>query len=293
MKIFPLFFIAMIATACAGLPNPAPSAPNAPGAAPAATVANNAAVAVIAHRGGAGLAPENTLASFRNGLSLNADYLEMDAHLTQDGVVVIIHDDTIDRTTDGAGRIHDFALADLQKFNAASKYANGTTERQMIPTLAQVLDTVKPTKARIEVEIKVPPWGRDAGIEQKILDEISSRQMLDRVQISSFDFNVLKEVKKLNPRMKTVALVTAGFYRANDVSQPAKIAEQIQALGAEFFASNKDFLSPGLVEEMRQRKIQVEVWTVDSDTEMKKFIAMGVDGIITNRPDTLNRVLGR
>lgn len=283
----------MFTTGCAGLSNPAPSAPNAPGAAPAASVASNRSVAVIAHRGGAGLAPENTLASFRNGLSLNADYLEMDAQLTLDGIPVIIHDDTIDRTTDGKGRVADIPLEKLQLYNAAAKYANGTTERQSIPTFAQVLELAKRTPARIEVEIKVPATGRQKGIEQLMLDTIEDFEMRDRVQISSFDFDVLRDLKKLSVRTRTVALVTFDYFRVNDISQPAKIAEQIKGLGVEVFAANKDLLTPPLVEEMHQRKILVEAWTVDAEAEMKKFIAMGVDGIITNRPDTLNRVLGR
>jgi len=292
----PLLFLVAIgfaATACSGLPNPAPIAPNAPGAAPATIVATNAAVAVIAHRGGAGLAPENTLGSFRSGIALNADFLEMDAQLTQDGIPVIIHDDTIDRTTDGKGLVANFPLDKLQLFNAAAKYANGTTERQVIPTFGQVLELAKRSHARIEVEIKVPAQGRQKGIEQLMLDTIEEYEMRDRVQISSFDFEVLRDLKKLSTRTRTVALVTFDYFRVNDISQPAKIAEQMKGIGVEVFAPVKDLTTPQLVQEMHQRKILVEVWTVDTEAEMKKFIAMGVDGIITNRPDILNRVLGR
>lgn len=248
---------------------------------------------IIAHRGGAGLAPENTLASFRNGLVLNADVLEMDAHLTKDGVVVIIHDPTLERTTDGTGRVADFTLAQLQAFNAAAKYAGGATERQAIPTFAQVLDLVKPTTARIEVEIKVPPQGRYPGIEQKMIDEIPARGMIDRVQISSFDFDTLKQVKAISPKTKTVALLTFDYFRANDINQPAATVEQMQSIGADIIAVNKELLTAKLVQEAQNRKVKVEVWTVDTEEEMKKFIAMGVDGIITNRPDVLKRVLGR
>ncbi len=291
--------VAIFATACA-----LPAAPTLAPTQPAPTaMAPRKPIAVIAHRGGAGLAPENTLASFRNGLALNSDFLEMDAHLTKDGVVVIIHDPTLDRTTDGKGRITDFTLAQLQSLNAAAAYANGTTERQAIPTLAQVLELVKPTNARIEVEIKLGAQNsRYAGIEQKMIDEISARGMLDRVQISSFDFDVLKEVKRVSPagnrgisdpRTKTVALISGDYFRMNDLNQPAKIIDQMQAIGAEIIAINKDFLGAKLVEEAHSRKMQIEVWTVDKEDEMKKFIAMGVDGIISNRPDTLKRVLGR
>lgn len=256
--------------------------------------APNKSVAIIAHRGGAGLAPENTLASFRNGLALNADYVEMDAQLSKDGVVVIIHDPTINRTTDGKGNVVDFTLTQLQTFNAAAAYANGTTERQAIPTFAQVLDLAKPTNVRVEVEVKLTAQNaRYPGLEQKMIDEINAHGMLDRVQISSFDFDSLKEVKKISPRTRTVALISSDYFRSNDISQPVKTVDQMQGLGVEIIAINKDFLGVKLIEEAHIRKIQIEVWTVDKEEEMNKFIAMSVDGIISNRPDVLKRVLGR
>ncbi len=248
---------------------------------------------IIAHRGGAGLAPENTLASFRNGLALNADVLEMDAHLTKDGVAVIIHDPTLERTTDGTGRVADFTLAQLQTFNAAAKYAGGATERQAIPTFAQVLDLAKPTNARIEVEIKVPPQGRYPGIEQKMIDEISAHEMLNRVQISSFDFDTLKQVKAISSKTKTVALLTFDYFRGKDLYQAGASIEEMKKIGADVIAVNKELLIPALVQEAHERGLKVEVWTVDAEEEMKKFVTMGVDGIITNRPDVLKRVLGR
>src|SRR5712691_10674237 len=123
MKLFLYIFLPPLLASCATAPTATPaSVPIQPISTQPIT---NNSVGVIAHRGGAGLAPENTLASFRNGLALNADILEMDAHLSKDGVVVIIHDDTIDRTTDGRGRVADYTLAQLQSFNAAATYANG------------------------------------------------------------------------------------------------------------------------------------------------------------------------
>ncbi|MBI3915135.1 MAG: hypothetical protein HY327_13240 [Chloroflexi bacterium] len=281
-----IFFILPFLAACAAVPTEA--TPIQPTGAP-----TGADVAVIAHRGGAGLAPENTLASFKNGLALDVDVLEMDTHLTKDGIVVVFHDATIERTTDGKGRVADFTLAELQKFNAAAQYAGGTTEKQSVPTFAQVLDLAKPTRARIEVEIKVPVPGRYAGIEQKLLDEIAARAMLERVQVSSFDFGVLKDLKTLNPRVTTVALLSLDYFRAVDINQPARVIDQIRALDAAFIAVNKDLLTPALVQEAQKRGIQVEVWTVDREEEMKKFAEMKVDGIISNRPDILKRVLGK
>ncbi len=136
-----IFFALVSLTACA-----APAAPTA--ALAPSPVAPSKTILISAHRGGAALAPENTLASFRNGIALGADFLEMDVHLTKDGMPVIIHDATIDRTTDGAGRVADFTLAQLQAFNAAAKFA-GATEKQVVPTLAQVLDLAKPTSVKL------------------------------------------------------------------------------------------------------------------------------------------------
>jgi glycerophosphoryl diester phosphodiesterase len=291
-SIFLLF--AIIVTACSGSPQPAPVAPNVTSAAPAATTAPNASVLIVAHRGGAGLAPENTLASFRNGIAIGADFVEMDANLTKDGVVVIIHDPTIDRTTDGKGRVVDYTLAELQKFNDAAKYANGTTEPQVIPTFDQVLDLVKPTQARMETEIKLDDKNnRYPGMEQKMIDSITAHQMLDRVQISSFSYEALRDVKKLSPRTKTVANIDVTFFRTNDITQPAKTIELMQSYGVDILSVNMDVLSPLLVQEAHKKNIAVEPWTVDTEDAMKKFIAMGADAIITNRPDILKRVLGR
>ncbi|MBI1801646.1 MAG: hypothetical protein HY259_15600 [Chloroflexi bacterium] len=300
MTRYTSIFVALLVSACA----PAAGAP--PTAAPAVSLSNAPAaaspysllptsyslVSVIAHRGGAGLAPENTLASFKNGIALGADFIEMDTHLSQDGIVMVIHDPTLERTTDGAGPVAAKTQAELQKLNAAAKFQNGKVEPQPVPTFAQVLDLVKASAGvRVEVEIKLPLQGRYAGIEEKLLKEVSDRGLESRVQVSSFDFDTLKEVKRLNPRIKTVALMSVEFFRAAPPDQPAKVVGAAQAAGADLIAVNKDLLTAGMVAEAHQRGLKVEVWTVDSEVEMQKFIRMGVDGIISNQPDVLKKVV--
>ena len=261
---------------------------------PAATQTSQptSSVLVIAHRGGAGLMPENTLAAFKNGIALKSDFIEMDAHLSKDGVPVIIHDATLERTTDGFGSISSFTLAQLQTYNAAAKSLS-VSSKEPIPTFAQVLDLAKPTNVKVEVEIKVPPQGRYHGIEQKLIDEIIAHDMIDRAQISSFNMDVIKDVKALNPKIKTVALMSVDYFRAYDVNTPKTIIDHVTSLGAEIIDVNKDYLNAKLVQEARARKIIVEVWTVDNESDMKKFIALGVDGIISNRPDKLKEVVGK
>ncbi len=248
---------------------------------------------IIAHRGGANLAPENTLAAFRNGIALGADVIEMDTHFSKDGVVMVIHDPTLERTTDGTGRVADKTAADLQALNAAAKFKDGTFEPQPVPTFAQVLDLLKGNSVRVEVEIKVPPQGRYIGIEEKLVKEVVDRHLVERVQVSSFDFDVLKDVKRVNPKIKTVALITSDFFRRVPLDQPTKVVEAVQTVGAEILAVNQDFLKAPIVAEAHARGLKVEVWTVDRESEMQKFITMGVDGITTNQPALLKKVVTR
>lgn len=284
MRKFSLTIILFLLAACS--PPAASNTPRAPAPAAAPTIL------ISAHRGGAALAPENTLAAFRNGIALGADFLEMDVHLTKDGVPVVIHDATIDRTTDGAGRVADFTLAQLQSFNAAAKYA-GATERQVIPTLAQVLDLAQPTSVQLEIEIKATADnGRYPGIEQKVIDVIAARGMLDRVRIMAFEFDTLQRVRAIDPKLKTTALFTYDYFRSHDLDQPAAVIGDVASF-ADGIGVNKDLLTPQLVQQAHNRKMIVDVWTVDSEAEMLRFVAMGVDSITSNRPDLVKRVLGR
>lgn len=304
MKIFPAIILSIFLVACNAVTStPEPTAnvsgiltataPQKPSSASAATSsAPSVAVLVVAHRGGAGLMPENTLASFRNGIALGADFIEMDVHLTKDGVPVIIHDPTVDRTSDGKGAVNSFTLTELQAFNAAAKF-QGASEKQAFPTLGQVLDLAKPTSVKLEVEIKTDASAkRYPDIEQKVLSEITTRGMLDRVKIMAFEFDTLKQIRVLNPKVTTVALMTTDYFRAKIPSQPSAIAEQVAPF-SDGIGIDKSFLTPNLVQEAHARKLAVGVWTVDTEAEMQKFIAMGVDGITSNRPDILKRTLGR
>lgn len=247
-----------------------------------------------AHRGGAALAPENTLASFRNGLKFNPDFLEMDVHLTKDGVPVVIHDGTIDRTTNGSGRVVNYTLAELQEFNAAAKFSGGDFGPQVIPAFAQVLDLAKDTGVRVEVEIKpTADVLRYNGIEQKVLDELAARGMLDRARIMAFEFDTLLRAKEIRPHVQTIALLSLAFLGNTTAYQPVPALDYIATIGVDGIGVNKDLVKHTLVDEAHRRGMRVGLWTVDSEEEIKKFIGMGVDSITTNRPDVLSKILGR
>lgn len=305
MKRIPAIIISILLAACATPPVATPTlepavalppitvaATNAPAATTTPAAPGNRSVLLVAHRGGAGLAPENTLASFKNGIALGADFIEMDVHLSKDGVVMVIHDPTLDRTTDAQGRVGDFTMVELQAMNDAAKFP-GATSKEPVPTLGQVLDLAKPANVRLEVEIKLGADGKPyPGIAQKTLDEINARGMLDRVKIMAFEFETLKEIRAIAPKAFTVALMTTDYFRRRSIDQPAAIVDEVAPF-ANAIGVDKNFLTPQLTQEAHNRNLAVGVWTVDTEADMNKFIKMGVDGITTNRPDILKAVLGR
>ena len=252
------------------------------------------AVLISAHRGGVALAPENTLASFRRGMEFKPDFLELDVHLTRDGIPVAIHDSTIDRTTNGSGRVVNFTFAELQQFNAAAKFTGGPVEKQGIPSFGQVLDLVQDTDLRLEVEVKPTADGlRYAGIEQKVVDDLAARNMLGRARILAFEFDTLLRVKAIHPQMQTIALLSLAYLGDTSAYEPVAALNHIQTMKADGIGVNKDLVTAALVEEAHRRALRVGVWTVDAEEEMARFIALGVDSITTNRPDVLKKVLER
>jgi len=245
---------------------------------------------VVAHRGGAALAPENTLAAFENALKLGVDMVECDVHLSQDGQVVVMHDPDVSRTTNGSGQIGELTLADLKQLNAAAKFPGGYAA-QTIPTLAELLDLVK-GKAGIQIEIKVNAVGaRYPGIAQKVIDLVNARGMTNEVIIISFDFPTLKQVKTIDARIKTGALVRADWFLRRKPDQ--SVSEAIEQTGADYFMPTASPVNQAIVEAAHARGIKMGVWTVDTSSDMKRYAGYGVDAITTNRPDELKRVLGR
>ncbi|MBI5650711.1 MAG: glycerophosphodiester phosphodiesterase [Chloroflexi bacterium] len=277
------------------------SAPVAPTSTPmlapttlAPTISTMKTPLVVAHRGGAALMPENTLAAFENALQLGVDQVECDVHLSKDGELIVMHDPNVATTTNGSGLISDLTLAELKKLNAAAKNAKGGVTQQEIPTLAQVLDLTK-ARAGIQIEIKVDARGaRYLGIEKKVIDLVNARGMTNDVIIISFDFPTLKEIKAIDPRLKTGAIVNAQWFGARMLASPEQIvSEIIETTGADFFLPTSTTVTEALVRAVHARGLKIGTWTVNTAGEMKRLADWGVDGITTNNPDELKKVLGR
>jgi len=261
---------------------------------PSPTVQTWPNVLVVAHRGGAALAPENTLGAFANALKIGVDMVECDVHLSKDGELVIMHDPDLSRTTDGNGFIFQLNYADIRKFNAAAKFKASPWPSEPVPTLGEVLDLAK-GKAKVQIEIKVEKiFGRYTGIEQKVIDAVNARGMADDVIIISFDFPTIADVKKLDGRFKTGALMSTATLNLNAKKPHAEyVNEVLGQTGADYIMPSSAGVSDLLVNAVHDRGLKIGVWTVNSEGEMRRMAEWGVDAITTNDPVLLKQVLGK
>lgn len=269
-------------------------APGVPASPPAEPVLSppSPRVLKVAHRGGAGLAPENTLAAFNMGLAHGADFLELDIHMSKDGQLVVMHDALLERTTNASGEVSDYTAAELAALDASARYSGANApERQPVPTLDQVLALAK-GRAAVQIEIKLrADKTRYPGIEAKLVELLRAQGMLDDVMVLSFDFPTLQKIKEIEPRLKTCALISTAYLQGVGRGGPEKVAEEMAALGVEYVGVNHTWLSDALLAALTARGLQVGVWTVNDVETMRKFAAKGVAFITSDRPDLLRRVL--
>ena len=228
---------------------------------------------VIAHRGASAAAPENTLAAFRMAADLGADGVELDVRRTVDGQLVVIHDASVDRTTDGTGRVAALTLDQLRRFDAGRKF--GPPFRgERIPLLSKVFEALG-GRLLVDVEVKA------AGVEAALLDLIKKMQMVDSVLISSFDAQVVAHVRDLAPEMPAGLLQSAADpYAAVSVRATAYLPE-VTALTADVVAS------------CRSHGLRVITWTVRTEEEARQALRVGVDGIIADDPTLIRKMLAR
>jgi len=236
-------------------------------------------VKCIAHRGASAYAPENTLASFKKAIEQKADFFECDVHLTKDGEVVVIHDDYVDRTTNGKGQVKDKTLKELKELDAGSWFFSDYAGEK-IPTLEETLDIAK-GKIGVVIEIKNGP-NFYKGIEEKVVDLVKKKDMVDDVVVISFDHACLKKINKIAPKIKTGVLYYGNILNASDVARAA---------GAKMIAAAHQLATKSLIKDAHKNNMVVNLWTIDDPDVMKKFIDMGVDAISTNKPDVLLEVL--
>ena len=232
---------------------------------------------IIAHRGASAEAPENTLAAFRRALQIGVDGVELDTHLTADGVPVVIHDPLLERTTDGAGLVNDLDLAALRRLDAGRRFGEGFAGER-IPTLAEALEMLR--RVRVIIEIKNGPLYYPA-IASRVLTTVAEIGH-PAVTLSSFDHHVLLGVRGAAPELPTAVL-----YAARPID-PVRMAHEA---GAGALHPNWAYVTPDVVASAHAAGLRVETWTVDEPDHLRHILATGVDGVMTNRPERMRAIL--
>ncbi len=273
-------------------------------------MSNTTPVVVMAHRGFRGIAPENTLYAARKGWESGAEYWELDVAASSDGELVVIHDNTLKRTTDAEERfpgrnpwsVYDFSLAELKSLDAGSWYGKTDPFGQIaagrilpaeleqfeglrIPTLREALLLTKELAWKVNVEIK-DAAGRpcDAWIVEKTAALIVELGLVEQVLVSSFNHSYLARMKKAEPRIPVAALID------KPLADPLTI---LRSLGAVALNPNYTHLDEKTVWKLREAGFGVLVWTPDEPADMKKLLEWGVTGLITDFPDRALTLLGR
>jgi len=246
---------------------------------------------ILAHRGASAYAPENTIAAFLLARELGADGIELDVQLTQDKIPIVIHDDTVERTTDSKGRVSELTIAQIAQLDAGS-WKTEDYRGEPIPTLAQVFDALadwldpnaRPHPALINVELKTERLITD-GLERETLNVIARYGLQDRILISSFSPLALYRTKQINPRLRR------GLLYDNSMPIYFRRAWLRPWLALKALHPEHTMIDAPYMQWARRKKLQVNTWTVDDPAEAQRLAELGVNALITNQPDTIRGAL--
>lgn len=235
----------------------------------------------IAHRGFSGHYPENTMEAFRRAVEVGCDGIETDLHMTKDGVIVICHDEKIDRTTNGTGFIANYNYKELCKFDAGIKHGE-QFKGERIPSIDEFLDYVRDKDLLINFELKNNIISYEE-MEKKVIEKVYGFNMEKNVILSSFNHYSMIHAKQIDSSIKTGLLYQAIIY---------KIDEYVESVGADalhpFYPA---VMNKNIVEDIKKKGIMINAYTVNEQEDMKSLIELGIDGIITNYPDKLKKVI--
>lgn len=235
---------------------------------------------IFAHRGASGNYPENTIAAFKEAARLPVYGVEFDVHMTADGELVVIHDESIDRTSDGTGYMKDLSLAELKEYDFGSWFSS-EFQGETIPTLAEVLDVFDSTGHRLNIELKSDIFSYE-GMVAKVLDLIAERQMDSRVIISSFDHSAIRTVKQLKPQIETAALFMEVLVHPLDYLQKIPADALHILFPAAIRPSMAEVINSGL---------PVRTFTVNDETYATMLKKAGVQSIFTDYPEKMHCLL--
>ncbi|HVO58460.1 MAG TPA: glycerophosphodiester phosphodiesterase family protein [Dongiaceae bacterium] len=234
----------------------------------------------IAHRGASGHAPENTLAAFRKAVAMGAAFIETDLQLSRDARLVAIHDDTVNRTTNGQGGVHDLTLAELRRLDAGSWFGSEFAGER-IPTVEEILEFARKHDVVFYLELK--PAGSWGG-EHALVSALRESKEIARSAVISFDPAIILNIRNLEPTLMTGLLYEGQL--------PDPIAKAVE-IGARQLAVRGDLVTPRLLKEAREKDLQVICWTVNHPAHMRLLAEAGVNGIMSDYPDRLLEVTRR
>lgn len=235
---------------------------------------------ILGHRGASGYAPENTRAAFLKALEMGADGVELDVQLTKDGILIVNHDEWIDRTSDGHGWIKDYTLEELRQFNFNRNFPEYGP--QQIMTLAEVFDIFKPTGKLINIELKTGVFNYP-GIVKKTLRLVKEYGMEKQVFYSSFNHYTCLSVKKLDPQAYVGFLVSDTIINLPDYCLKHKMDAVHPAL---YLAQDADF-----VRECHEKGLDINVWTVNEPEHLQMAKQLNLTTVITNYPDRARNII--
>lgn len=251
---------------------------------------------LFAHRGASANFPENTLAAFEAGISAGASHLEMDVHMTRDGHVVVIHDGSVERTTDGSGAVRDMTLAELQSLDAGHRFGPDGSAAPFrgggfrVPTLGEVFRRFPEAVINLEIKDDQP------GAEKTVLREIEVAGAESRTLVAATRHGVMRRFRKLaGGRVSTAAsrreiraFLILSSLRLEGFLRPAYTTLQVPP----HYRGIK-IITPRFVRAARSRGVRVDAWTINEPDEMRRLLALGVEGIMSDRPAALKRELDR
>lgn len=228
----------------------------------------------IAHRGFSGVYPENTMLAFEKAMEAGCDGIELDVQLTKDGVPVIMHDEKVDRTTDGTGYLKDYTFAKIRKLNAKYRYEKSDIFCE-VPSLREYFELVKDKNIFTNVELKNSVILYE-NLEEKVLDLIDEYDLRDRILISSFNHLSVVKMKKMAPDMKY------GFLEESIVLDAAKYAKRYEI---DYLHPSWQSVTEEYCRQARKEGVEINTWTVNDLALLKKMQTLQIHGVITNFPD--------
>lgn len=251
---------------------------------------------VFAHRGGGGLFPENTLEAFNYSANLGVDVLELDVHSTADGKLIVMHDATVDRTTGGSGRVSEMTFEKLRKLDAGFQFSSdgGKTfpfrgKKITVPSLDEVFDAFP------EMNFNIEPKQQTPSIVKPLCDLLRNRKMTDKVIVGSFRQEVLDEFRAECPEVATSAspAEVSRFLLMYKTGLGESYTPPMQALQIPENIGYLNIVSKDFVETAHKLNLKVHVWTINNQEDMQRLLKIGVDGIMTDYPDRLLKLLDR